>query len=372
MSKENTTASQTPATSHELDPRVQLRNPVIAGILAYLVPGLGHFYQRRYFKAFVYCFCILGIFFWGSSMGEAKAVHFQMDAPKHGRHKSRTIGYVAQVGVGLAALPAILQTQRYKSQETLLSSDLPLGTIVEQFDTTFTGLISHRELGTHSIQNAKLVGTLKTGEFGSHEFEGTIHATDKNGAPLEFKLLGNRDRPRFDDNFRGSLTLLITPKICALDEITPINIAIIGHEENVEPEFSAEKRCFMSAIAGDDASSDLGRIYGTIPRAFVDHYQVTIEDRALQHLIRKHGKFFELALVFTWIAGLLNVLAVWDAVSGPAYGYGDEPELDKKKGGKDKLGASASASTSNSDPAVGDANRNIVEVAGSVAESEKG
>ena len=31
-----------------------------------------------------------------------------------------------------------------------------------------------------------------------------------------------------------------------------------------------------------------------------------------------------MASVFTWIAGLLNLLVIWDAVDGPAYGYGDE------------------------------------------------
>jgi hypothetical protein len=44
---------------------------------------------------------------------------------------------------------------------------------------------------------------------------------------------------------------------------------------------------------------------------------------------------FELALVFTWIAGLLNILAVWDALEGPAYGYGDEepePSEGERKG----------------------------------------
>ncbi|MFT5091852.1 MAG: hypothetical protein ACI93T_000671, partial [Porticoccaceae bacterium] len=43
-----------------------------------------------------------------------------------------------------------------------------------------------------------------------------------------------------------------------------------------------------------------------------------------------------LALVYTWIAGLLNILAVWDALQGPAYGYGDEePDSDEKSSDED-------------------------------------
>ncbi len=71
-------------------------------------------------------------------------------------------------------------------------------------------------------------------------------------------------------------------------------------------------------------------IEGTIPRPFLDHFQVPLTDEALQHLNGKLGKQYELALVYTWIAGLLNLLAVWDAAAGPAYGYGDEEEEDEK------------------------------------------
>ena len=46
------------------------------------------------------------------------------------------------------------------------------------------------------------------------------------------------------------------------------------------------------------------------------------------------GKFFEIGQVYTWIAGLLNLLAIWDAVCGPAYGYGN-PEEDKTEPPKD-------------------------------------
>ena len=34
--------------------------------------------------------------------------------------------------------------------------------------------------------------------------------------------------------------------------------------------------------------------------------------------------------MFTWIAGLLNLMAIWDAYDGPAYGYGDEEPEDEE------------------------------------------
>jgi hypothetical protein len=45
-------------------------------------------------------------------------------------------------------------------------------------------------------------------------------------------------------------------------------------------------------------------------------------------------------MVYTWIAALLNVLVMWDAFEGPAYGYGDEKPEDEadpsKPGAKDQ------------------------------------
>jgi hypothetical protein len=74
---------------------------------------------------------------------------------------------------------------------------------------------------------------------------------------------------------------------------------------------------------------------GTIPRGFMSRFQVPPDTAALQELNGRLGKFYELAMVYTWIAGLLNILAIWDAVEGPAYGYGDEePPEDEAEAAK--------------------------------------
>ena len=74
----------------------------------------------------------------------------------------------------------------------------------------------------------------------------------------------------------------------------------------------------------------MGELEGTIPRAFMDWYQVPLEDDAVQGMNRRLGRRYEIALLFTWVAGLLNLLAIWDAYEGPAYGYGDE--VDQSEG----------------------------------------
>ena len=57
-------------------------------------------------------------------------------------------------------------------------------------------------------------------------------------------------------------------------------------------------------------------------------FAVPLDVEQERELHKNLGKFYELAMVFTWVAGLLNLLAIWDALEGPAYGYGDETESD--------------------------------------------
>ena len=58
------------------DPKIDLKTPWVAGLLAYLIPGAGHLYQRRLFKAGVYFVCIFGTFLYGMHLGEWKVVYW--------------------------------------------------------------------------------------------------------------------------------------------------------------------------------------------------------------------------------------------------------------------------------------------------------
>ncbi|MBX3437243.1 MAG: hypothetical protein KF861_07130, partial [Planctomycetaceae bacterium] len=58
-------------------PQVHLKDPFVAGILAYLVPGLGHFYQGRRFKAVVYSVCIISLYVWGLALSDWKIVQYR-------------------------------------------------------------------------------------------------------------------------------------------------------------------------------------------------------------------------------------------------------------------------------------------------------
>ncbi len=91
--------------------RIDLKDPILAAFLAWLVPGLGHAYQRRWAKAVIFSVCILPTFFFGLYLGEGRVVYAAW-GPEH-----RRLPYLCQVSVGLPALPALVQAVRARNNK---------------------------------------------------------------------------------------------------------------------------------------------------------------------------------------------------------------------------------------------------------------
>ena len=88
--------------------QVDLKNRYLAGFLAWLIPGLGHWYQGRKGKAVLYATCILGLFFLGFFLGEGRNVFFRWTDPRQDSENFR-FSYFCQFFVGLPSLPALIQ-----------------------------------------------------------------------------------------------------------------------------------------------------------------------------------------------------------------------------------------------------------------------
>lgn len=84
------------------------KNPLLAALLAWLVPGLGHLYQGRVAKGVLYSTCILGLFGLGLALGEGKVVYWRWINPL-GNPEEFRLYYIGQFFTGLAALPALIQ-----------------------------------------------------------------------------------------------------------------------------------------------------------------------------------------------------------------------------------------------------------------------
>ncbi len=82
---------------------VNLRDPYWAAFLAWLWPGAGHFYQRRFAKGFLFMICVLSTFFFGLALGNARVVYASLESSDFRWQ------YFCQLGVGAPALPALAQ-----------------------------------------------------------------------------------------------------------------------------------------------------------------------------------------------------------------------------------------------------------------------
>ena len=101
------------ANQEEVDPRhapvpVNLKNPWLAAFYAWLWPGAGHIYQGRRAKGILFMVCVLSTYFFGFTLGNGRVVYASFKKPDF------RYAYLCQVGVGLPALPALVQYWRFE------------------------------------------------------------------------------------------------------------------------------------------------------------------------------------------------------------------------------------------------------------------
>jgi hypothetical protein len=133
---------------------IDLKNQGWAALLAWLWPGAGHFYQGRTAKGVIFMLCILGTFLYGMYLGQGRVVFV------YGPWRPELFRwpFLCQVGVGLPALPAIVQAKL---------SDTPLfgGAYMPprnqgEYDALHKSLHRYFELGTVFTMIAGLLNVL--------------------------------------------------------------------------------------------------------------------------------------------------------------------------------------------------------------------
>lgn len=103
-------SAPSPSCEIEVDGvRIELRNRYLAAFLAWLVPGAGHYYQRRYSKATLFFICIMTTWILGFALGGGHVVYASWQPGDRRWH------YFLQAGVGVAALPALVQGNRMRN-----------------------------------------------------------------------------------------------------------------------------------------------------------------------------------------------------------------------------------------------------------------
>jgi hypothetical protein len=110
MAKAVIESSETDEAVVEID----LKDPRLAAFLAWLVPGLGHIYQRRTGKGVLFFVCIVGTFFYGWYIGGQRCVYASTANVFSMKFLQDRWQYVCQFGAGLPALPALVERQRIR------------------------------------------------------------------------------------------------------------------------------------------------------------------------------------------------------------------------------------------------------------------
>lgn len=96
---------------------IDLKQPWLAGLLAWALPGLGHLYQGRTGKGILFFVCVLGTFFYGLYLGGGKVVYAAVPWEQQYRWQ-----YLCQLGVGLPSVPMLIQQERVlEGKEPLLN-----------------------------------------------------------------------------------------------------------------------------------------------------------------------------------------------------------------------------------------------------------
>jgi len=281
------------------DPRIPLKSSLVAGLLAFLFPGAGHWYQGRRFKATIYSVGIMTLFVWGMILGNWQPVYSELvyrgradTAQLEFNHPQlkMSFGYAAQFLVGAPALPSLVQDFRFRNatgKQEILDSEI---------NSDFSGIIESR--GDDGELRKELVAgrIVIIPAVADQPFAGTLTVVDKDGIETEYEV---------ESNLRLGRAIFGSPR--------------------------REIRCDLVDKAADETGSDAS-LQGTIPRSFQDWFQAPRDTHELDQLHGDLNRRFDIASVFTWIAGLLNLLAIWDAADGPAYAYGDEkPEKEEEE-----------------------------------------
>jgi hypothetical protein len=98
----------------------------LAGLLSYLVPGLGQIYQGRISKGILFFVCLYGLFFAGMAQGHwqnvylpdtAKIIPNTWNLPRPVANLYNRLQFVGQFWIGVAAWPAVWQYATYDSAD---------------------------------------------------------------------------------------------------------------------------------------------------------------------------------------------------------------------------------------------------------------
>ena len=152
----------------ELIANLDLKNPYVAGLLTWLVPGLGHYYQGRYPKALIFFFCVVPTLVVGCALASSAEVGTARNVYYSWRSADMRFWWLAQAPLGLAAIPSWIQAWQINSGQTPMLGRFMAPPQLRNGDRTGVAPVldkirqklPHFELGTYLVVLAGLMNLL--------------------------------------------------------------------------------------------------------------------------------------------------------------------------------------------------------------------
>jgi hypothetical protein len=134
---------------------LELKDPLFAAVLAWLIPGLGHLYQGRTAKGVLFMVCVLSTFVAGLILSDGRAVYASW------QENDKRLHYLCQIGVGLPALPALVQNYLVRHGKAPLFGGVMAPPVnIAELNDWYKTLNSYFELGTVYASIAGLLNVL--------------------------------------------------------------------------------------------------------------------------------------------------------------------------------------------------------------------
>lgn len=148
---DTTSTSNTTGSSDADQPKIDLKNPFLAAVLSFILPGAGHFYQGRIGKGIVFCVCVLGLFLYGlvlssGDVGWGRAVYWKWTPD------DRRFYFFGQACIGAPALPALIQSSRVQKGEDPFLYGLMAPPISSQYIVNNHGQLQYENLSAGNLE----------------------------------------------------------------------------------------------------------------------------------------------------------------------------------------------------------------------------
>lgn len=134
---------------------LDLRNRTLAAVLAWLIPGAGHFYQQRYFKSAIFSTAVFSTFILGMFLAGTRCVYASWNVTE------KRWQYALQAGIGLPAMPAAIQAWSIRSgNEPIFGSFMAPPQSERELDSWNHDTASGFDMGTLYTMIAGLLNVL--------------------------------------------------------------------------------------------------------------------------------------------------------------------------------------------------------------------